>query len=40
MINNKNERNDKSYTTQNNYHHNKLFNCNQMHPNFRLDEKI
>ena len=40
MINNKNKINDKSNIKQNNYKHINLFYCNQMHPNFKLDEKI
>ena len=40
MINNKHEINNESYVTQNNYAHINLFYCNQMHLNFRLDEKI
>ena len=32
--------NNKSYVRQNNYNHIYSFHCNQMHPNFRLDEKI
>ena len=39
MIKN-NEIDDKYYVTQNNYNRNNLFYCDQMHPNFRLDEKI
>ena len=40
MINNKNKINDKSYVTQSNDNRINLFYCNQMHPNFRFDEKI
>ena len=39
MNNNKNKINHKNYVTQNNYNHINLFYSNQMHPNFRLDEK-
>ena len=39
MINNKNKIKDKSYVSENNYNHSNSFSCNQMHPNFRLDEK-
>ncbi len=39
MITNENKINDKSYVTQNNYDHINLFNCNQMHLNFRIDGK-
>ena len=28
------------FVTENNYNHNNLFCCNQMHPIFRFDEKI
>ena len=38
-INYKNEINNKIYVIQNNYNHINWFYCNQMHPNFRLDEK-
>ena len=40
MINNKDKINDINYAIQNNYNHIHLFHCNQMHPNFTLDEKI
>ena len=40
MIDNKNKINDKIYVTQNNYNHINSLYCNQMHPNFRFDEKI
>ena len=40
MINNTNKINDKNYVTHNNYNHINLFYCNQVHLNFKLDEKI
>ena len=35
----KNKINDKNYVIQNNYNHINLFYCNQIHLNFKLNER-